>query len=285
MAKSSALATPKGNFNEPIAATIKDKLGRDATAAELEYFGKQMESGNLDAYGLQEFIQGTTEYQTKFADTARTKLAGELGAIDESYLGKVGKQLESKYAQQGRQGSSAFGTSLIRAGKDLATQRGSYLADIGYQSALRGQEGMKADYQKQLQNMYAGQQGLSNLGSESRNRYYSTQDYNRQMSNEERLREINANRQPNFLQQLAPGLISGAAQVIASDRRAKENIAQIGDINGQPIYEFNYIGQDERHIGVMSDEVGHIPGAVIKTDNYDLVNYEKVMEHLAKGGK
>lgn len=214
--KGAATAAPMGTQNDLIQATIQDKLGRPATEAELNYFGKQVEAGNLDAYGLQQFLTGTSEYQNKYATEAQTKLKGELGALDEDYMAKTAKQLQSAYAAQGRTGSSAFGSALIGAGKDLAAQRGSYLANIGYEQAQRGQENLRGDYQAQLENMYRAQQGMSSLGQESRSRYYSQQDFNRQQQAQERLARLSQPKTGNFLQNLVPGLITSGAQLYAS---------------------------------------------------------------------
>lgn len=213
ISKGAATMGAQGTYADKIDSAIMGKLGRAATNAEKEYFGKQMEAGNLDEYGLGEFIQGTTEYQTKASDTARSKLAGELGGVDDAYLAKIQKQLESKYAQGGRQGASAFGSSLIQAGKDLATERTGYLAGLGYQDFQRGQDALTGAYQNRLSQMYNAQQGQAGLGQESRQRYYSNQDFARQQAAQERLAKLSQPKQGNFLQGLVPGVIQGAASL------------------------------------------------------------------------
>lgn len=90
---------------------------------------------------------------------------------------------------------------------------------------------------------------------------------------------------------IMPTLTTGA-YLAASDRRLKKNIKpefKIGDVQ---FYSFEY---DETkwpegflkprpgvHIGVMSDEVKHIPGAVSKGlfADYDMVNYDVVRNHI-----
>lgn len=198
---------------DSIKSSVQETLGRAPTEAELGYFGKQMEAGNLDAYGLQDFLKGTSEYQTKYADTARTKLAGELGAVDTQYLDKIGSQLESKYASMGRKGSSAFGSALINAGKDLATERTGYLANIGYNAALSGQDSLKAAYNNRLSQMYASQQNLPTAQNQSAQRYYSNQDYYRQAAAQERLAALSQPKQGSFLQSLLPGVIQAGASL------------------------------------------------------------------------
>ncbi len=212
ISKAAVLAPPTGQFQDKINASIQEIMGRPATEDEQGFYGKQMEQGNLDAYGLKEFLKGTTEYQTKYTDTARSKLAGELSAADTEYLAKVQKGLESKYAAMGRPGASAFGSALIGAGKDLATQRTGYLADIGYQAALGGQENLKAAYQNRLSQMYAAQQGVPAAQATSAQRYYSVQDEDRRAAAQERLLRLSQpqqQQQGTFLQNLIPGIVQG----------------------------------------------------------------------------
>ena len=136
-------------------------------------------------------------------------MAGELGGVDESYLAKIQKALESKYAAAGRSGASAFGSALIGAGKDLATERTGYLANLGYQGFQQGQGNLQAAYQNRLSQMYSNQQNQAALGSESRNRYYSNQDAARQQAAAERIARLSQPKQGNFLQNLVPGVVQG----------------------------------------------------------------------------
>ena len=213
-----ALRPARGTFVQDINATLMSKLGREATPSELNYFGKQMESGNLDAYGLESFIKGTEEFQTSYTKKAREELKGELGASDEAYLSKVNKALEAKYASQGRPGAGAFGSSLIQAGKDLAGERGSFLANIGYQGAQQGMDTLRGQYQQNLNQMYQRQGYGQGLAQEARNRYYSTQDYNRNLGGQQQLMALQQQyaraNQPTFMQGLLPGLITAGGYVL-----------------------------------------------------------------------
>lgn len=69
----------------------------------------------------------------------------------------------------------------------------------------------------------------------------------------------------------------GTTAAMFSDRRLKTNIKHIGNTpSGLNIYSYDYLW-GEPGIGVMSDEVGHIPGAVIKhSSGFDMVDYSKV---------
>lgn len=74
----------------------------------------------------------------------------------------------------------------------------------------------------------------------------------------------------------------GAAEVasvaaVASDRRLKENIELVGTQNGFNLYKFSYIGDPQRYIGVMAQEVLKImPEAVTERNGYLAVYYDKI---------
>lgn len=81
---------------------------------------------------------------------------------------------------------------------------------------------------------------------------------------------------------------SAAVAGLFSDARLKENIKHIGEENGLPIYEFNYINiPDKRFIGVMAQDVEKImPDAVGEQDGYKTVNYDMIgvrMREVANG--
>lgn len=69
----------------------------------------------------------------------------------------------------------------------------------------------------------------------------------------------------------------GTTAAIFSDRRLKTNIKHIGNTHGGlNIYSYDYLW-GEPGVGVMADEVKHIPGAVIKhSSGFDMVDYSKV---------
>lgn len=62
-----------------------------------------------------------------------------------------------------------------------------------------------------------------------------------------------------------------------SDVLLKENIRRIGEENGFPIYEFNYIWSPQKFIGVMAQEIMKmVPDAVRKVRGYLAVDYGKL---------
>lgn len=71
--------------------------------------------------------------------------------------------------------------------------------------------------------------------------------------------------------------IGALASLFKSDIRLKENIKEIGAENGHKIYEFNYIGNPKRFLGVMAQDVERThPEAVREIDGYKAVNYDAI---------
>jgi hypothetical protein len=83
----------------------------------------------------------------------------------------------------------------------------------------------------------------------------------------------------NAEQAAMQGMMQGAGSMaggfMMSDRKLKRNIKRIGSVNGHNLYAYDYIwGQPG--IGVMADEVRHVPGAVESRFGFDAVNYEVI---------
>jgi hypothetical protein len=70
----------------------------------------------------------------------------------------------------------------------------------------------------------------------------------------------------------SPGIAS-----LFSDTRLKENIKEVGMENGHKVYEFNYIGNPNKFIGVMAQDVEKThPDAVTEIDGYKAVDYDAI---------
>lgn len=70
-----------------------------------------------------------------------------------------------------------------------------------------------------------------------------------------------------------------AAGAAASDRRLKDNIKHIYTMpDGLKAYQFTYKGSDDKHIGVMADEVAVLRPEALGpiVDGYATVNYDKI---------
>lgn len=72
---------------------------------------------------------------------------------------------------------------------------------------------------------------------------------------------------------------SGAALAALSDRRAKENIHFIGELQGRRVYKYNFIGYPATVIGVISQEIEKTdPDMVIDVDGFKKTFYDKVFK-------
>ena len=70
----------------------------------------------------------------------------------------------------------------------------------------------------------------------------------------------------------------GGAAIMASDVRLKKNIVKIGTRDdGLNVYRYNYLWDEQEHIGVMAHEVEEIyPSAVIEVAGYKRVDYAQI---------
>lgn len=78
---------------------------------------------------------------------------------------------------------------------------------------------------------------------------------------------------------------NGSGIFTISDKNLKENIRQVGEFAGElGVYEYNYIGQENRVTGFLAQEVERVvPDAVIQFNRrgHRAVNYGRVIEALA----
>lgn len=88
---------------------------------------------------------------------------------------------------------------------------------------------------------------------------------------------------------LGGSALSGAAAalpLLLSDARMKRDIAPVGLLgDGTRIYRYRYRGPADDgavHIGVMAQEVGHIPGAVVEKNGLKFVNYDRVADRAMR---
>lgn len=187
---------------------------------------------------------GNTQSQVAAANAARTgekdKIFGRMGDVYNTYAG-LGSSAPAFY----NAGSAAGGTASNVA---LGTS-GQYLNGMsaGNNTIMSGQ-GLKLSGLGSVMNAQTNVYGASQGGGSP-------------------------------LMGLAGAALGGWAQsgfAGLSDRRAKENIEQVGEYpNGLPKYEFNYIGDPVRYRGVMAQDVEPLyPEAIVHTgEGFMAVNY------------
>lgn len=97
------------------------------------------------------------------------------------------------------------------------------------------------------------------------------------ITNDYNTRQQNYNSQNSSLMNGLFGLGSAGLSML-SDRRYKKSIRRVGETDGGvPIYVYEYKhGKGQKHMGVMADEVTHIPGAVSEIAGVKYVDYERI---------
>jgi hypothetical protein len=64
-----------------------------------------------------------------------------------------------------------------------------------------------------------------------------------------------------------------------SDRKLKEDVEEVGELHGLPIYEYQYRGSEHRRLGLMAQDLEKIvPAAVIDLGAFKAVNYNRAIE-------
>jgi len=93
---------------------------------------------------------------------------------------------------------------------------------------------------------------------------------------------------PNMGSQILGGLgaIANIAGALPSDKRAKENIQEVGKLNdGQTIYRYNFKGDPKTQIGLLAQEVEEVnPDAVTAAGDLKMVNYKDATDDAASMG-
>jgi len=153
-------------FYGQIDKMFQGTLGRDATDAERKHFGSLLASGQVDEYGVGQFLQALPENVKKQDTEFRNQLSGELQKQDAQYYNEqIMPGIQSAFAQQGRDPrSSGFANSLALAAQGQNRQREGFLSNLSAQQYGGSQNLAQRDYL----NAYGQYTGL--------------QDYSRQRS-------------------------------------------------------------------------------------------------------
>lgn len=164
-----------------IAQQFQQILGRAPTQDELDYFGKFITSGELQAAEIGQILQSTPEYQRAQLGKDVSTFGDTLRATDEQTLQRgaelAGAQAQSRFAGLGRPNSSAMAAQVFgqtgQLANSLAQSRQSALAQF-YGQGLQANAAMGA-----RQGMGATQRGYNERDT-MRQRSWDIEDYYRQ---------------------------------------------------------------------------------------------------------
>ncbi len=137
------------------------------------------------------------------------------------------------------------------------------MADVGAQRRAMSQEGINRGIQEHAYSSQADQTALANYMAGIHGDYGG----------------MSTSKTPGPSGMSTIGSLAGIVGSLApvfgmSDERLKENIEQVGVLNGFNIYRFNYLWSPKKFIGVIAQEVERImPEAVKKVNGWRMVNY------------
>lgn len=154
-------------WNKQISGMFSTSLGREATAAEQKHFGSLLASGQVDEYGLGQFLQALPEYRQKQDTEFRNTQRGEFEKADTQYYqDKLLPAIQAQMAQSGRSlESSGYASAMAQAAKQQSQERERYLTNLSSQQYMGRTGDARKDYES-----YVGQLG------ENRQRNYGMQD-------------------------------------------------------------------------------------------------------------
>lgn len=141
---------------------FQNAFGHAPSQEELDHFGSELASGQVDAYQIQQFLQQQPEYVNKQNEQMREGLSGKMAANDRrQFSEQILPSIQEAYAKQGRSfDSSAFSNSAALAAQAQNTQRENFLSNLTAQQYGGVQDRAYNDYA----NMLAQQQNLTNSG-------------------------------------------------------------------------------------------------------------------------
>jgi hypothetical protein len=234
------------------------------------YYRKRLESDLADtAAQVRSLSSGSGRYGS---DVSNRMLADRLGyqrnqALENDWSRERGYQVQaSGMIDQARQGAAGLqGNILSQAGA---------LRGQGLDRAVTSTNAMRDIDQKNFENRLAGAEATLRAGgildgqaqkllADEVAKFYAldNQDWNRLSMLQGAATgaagdygvQNHTSRQPMNV----GGILSGIGSLFSgkSDIRAKENIIQVGEANGIPLYEFSYRGERARWIGTMAQAV------------------------------
>lgn len=173
-------------YSGQIGSIYQDLLKRGATPDEIDYFGRQLASGNTTPYEVRQFISATPEYQTIQDKSFREGLAKELEGYDLNAFNKEKQNVLSAYSKAGIQNSSALDYAMADLMGEISNQRNQYLSGLSSQQYGGNKAAARSDYENYL-NQYLGEKNYQRQRNDQYLDYLTQRagestDYQRQMS-------------------------------------------------------------------------------------------------------
>ena len=271
--------------------------------AQNQFANVRNQFGNLEntAEDLTVNTQQAEFEKQQFQQSQANMLSNLAGAAGSSGVAGLAQALSNQNMRQAQQSSASIGQqesqnqrmAAQQAGANqMASAQGAQSAEMARAQGAAAQQAMVLGGAASQQQMVLG--GAANLqamqlqgATDARNLRFDQQQAivaarSGQYASAEQARQQGStfNQAMEFIGTVGEtaGNIGQLAAVAASDRKLKENISLIGKSpSGINIYSFEYKNKEKFgegiYQGVMADEV---PQAVIKLDNYNAVDYNKI---------
>lgn len=258
-----------------------DTSGVDTTLSNLTNWASNASQNLGDQFGNYTF-------NVEASDAARQAAQD---AVYNQYMERLSPHFEQQtddlQTRLANQGLGVGTEAYQRAMTDLLQEQNDATNQAAYQSVLAGQNAYTQDLQNQIaaggfgnaaQQAYINQLLSALAGSASQYDIQSDIYAARQglAAAQQQAQQQAYNNRAGLISSLISGSSSGAGAYYgtkaASDKRLKENINKLDEVNGINIYEFNYIGDDKRQVGVIAQEMQEkCPECVI--ENYENSGY------------
>lgn len=149
-------------FYDQINGMFQQTLGREATADEKSHFGSLLASGQVDSYGVGQFLNALPEHVQQQDKTFRESLNNDLQTQDARYYKEqILPTLQSDAANKGRSlDASGVQNSFALAAQGQNRQREGFVSNLSASQYAGRQATAQGNYQ-QLYNQYAGLQDYS----------------------------------------------------------------------------------------------------------------------------
>jgi hypothetical protein len=206
-----ALAKNASKYYNQVNQLFQQNLGRAATQNELDHYGGMLASNQTDAYGLQQQLQGSPEYQQQQDTKFQNSIIPQTQQYVTDTFNRVKPDIVSQFANNGIQNSSALDFALTNMLGNLSSQESNYVTGLkasqyGGNKDLALQQGQGA-LDQYLNNYYNQKQNNQNMMNSLVQRGWNAQDYQTQMN--DYMNFVNSQRQsqPNGFGSLAGGLL------------------------------------------------------------------------------
>ena len=219
-------------------------------------------------------------YNQAFGQNQQQTRAGlEARGIDMSPAGQAAETQSNQYFDNMWQNQQAQrAATMAGAANQMYGQAGSQmLGGAGLNAQTVGQQYGQLGQMQQagLANYAQTQQGTQDyLSYLNQGGQYQNQQYQAQLQAQS---QQNAQ---NSASMAGMGQMAGmAAMMMMSDRRLKDSITRIGELDDEtPIYTFKYKGGETFHVGVMAQDILEThPEAVHSIEGFYAVDYSKLM--------